>query len=676
MSEDTQKNTWLELATEAYSQAVTYRDNNYSKLWENNIRLFQSKHESGSKYYKESYKFRSKIFRPKPRSAVRSNEAAASAAFFSNQDVVSIEPQNPDDPVQVMSAKMRKELLNYRLTETLPWFRILIGAFQEAQVAGIISSIQDWEYKTKTVTSVVPSLDEVGNQKTNEKGELLYERKTTKVVTKDQPRIRLFPPEQILFSPSADWLDPINSSPYLVLLIPMYVIDIKAKMEDIDQKTGEPKWKKLSDGELKTAIKQVNNSTRQVRSGQKEDPQTKEGTEALGNYDIVWVHQNFVRKDGDEYVYFTLGTQHMLTDPKPMSEMYHHCKNGERPVVMGVSVIEAFKAVPDSYVRLGAPIVKEANEIASSRMDNVKLVLNKRWFARRGAQVDLKSLVRNAAGSVTLMNDPNADVRGIDFNDVTGSSYAEQDRLNVDFDELMGNFSTGSVATNRKLNETVGGMRMLRGASGALTEYLIKTFAETWVEKVLRQLDALEQAYESDMNVLSIAMRKAQAPGDVAKTAMALLEQPVLVKINVGMGATDPIAKVDRLIMAIERLSNIAKAPPPGLKFDEVAKEVFGSLGYKDGERFLSQVNQQDPEKAQMAQVIQALQAEVQRLTAELENKQADRAAKILETRLKETGSTQRNRANIAKDLLLKEIETTRAINARRFNNVLEGRAG
>ena len=34
----------------------------------------------------------------------------------------------------------------------------------------------------------------------------------------------------------------------------------------------------------------------------------------------------------------------------------------------------------------------------------------------------------------------------------------KQDRINLDFDELAGNFSSASVSSNRKMNETVGGM--------------------------------------------------------------------------------------------------------------------------------------------------------------------------------------------------------------------------
>jgi hypothetical protein len=59
------KDPWLKLAQDAYTRSTTYFDNNYRKSWEDNLRMFQSKHPRDSKYMSDSYKFRSRIFRPK-----------------------------------------------------------------------------------------------------------------------------------------------------------------------------------------------------------------------------------------------------------------------------------------------------------------------------------------------------------------------------------------------------------------------------------------------------------------------------------------------------------------------------------------------------------------------------------------------------------------------------------
>ena len=55
------------------------------------------------------------------------------------------------------------------------------------------------------------------------------------------------------FDPAADWTDPINTSPYLIRLVPMYVDDVLERMELEDPKTGAPKWKKYSEAEIREA---------------------------------------------------------------------------------------------------------------------------------------------------------------------------------------------------------------------------------------------------------------------------------------------------------------------------------------------------------------------------------------------------------------------------------------
>jgi hypothetical protein len=174
---------------------------------------------------------------------------------------------------------------------------------------------------------------------------------------------------------------------------------------------------------------------------------------------------------------------------------------------MGIAIIETHKIYPAGYPELGREVQKEINETTNSRQDNVRLVINKRFKVKRGRQVDLKSLVRNVAGSVTLVNEMD-DVEPFEFNDVTGSSFQEQDRLSAEMDELLGNFGNSSVMNNRKLNETVGGMAMMNQGANQLTEYTLRTFTETWTEPVLAQTLELEKAFETDELVMKLVGRR------------------------------------------------------------------------------------------------------------------------------------------------------------------------
>lgn len=604
---------WLALAKGAYDTSTSYVDNNYRKRWEDNLRMFQSKHPSDSKYGSEAYKHRSKLFRPKTRSVVRKNEAAAAAAFFSNVDVVSVTAEEQGNQQQVASAAINKELLNYRLQKTIPWFQTLIGGLQDAQVMGAVCSYQYWKFRQDITVKYAPQQDEFGQMVVDFDGQPVMQEVKVRKIKEDKPCIELIPLENLRIDPGASWIDPINTSPYVIWLIPMYVCDIRAMMDSPDEKTGQPKWKAADEKTIRAATEQNHDSTRQAREGKRED--SKGADKPVTDFEIVWVHLNIIRHGGDDYVFYTLGTEHLLSAPKPLVDVYFH---SERPFVMGTAVIESHKLMPSALTELGEGLQREANEIVNQRLDNVKLVLNKRWKVKRGQNVDIQSLMRNVAGSVTLV-DELEDVNEISWPDITSSSYQEQDRINVDYDELVGNFSTGSVQSNRELNDTVGGMNLIARGADALTEYLIRTFTVTWVEPVLRQLVKLEQKYETDKVILALAADKAQAyqKYGIDEVTDELLNQELTLSVNVGMGATDPVQRMNKLMSGTSAIAKLSQIP--GLNQKEIRAEIWGYLGYQDGKRFTEE--EKNPEVEQLTQQVQQLDAVIQKMTAELENK-------------------------------------------------------
>ena len=593
---------WLKIAADSFTASTNYLDTNWRKGWERNIALFQSKHPAGSKYLSEAYKKRSRLFRPKTKSVVRKNEAAAASAFFANVDVVTVEAENDADPIQDAAAKLMNGVLNYRLNKTVPWFTTLIGAFQEAQVIGFVCSYQYWKFKETPTKKLEPMFDDIGEPLLSAEGAHYHQQIEGTEVETDEPCVELIPAENIRFDPGASWTDVVGTSPYVIRMVPMYVDSVRGMMKAEDTKTGQPKWKKLDDAAIRTAMVTYD-TIRAQRAGKNQDPQQDNNAPIMA-FEIVWCHENFVRLDGEEMVYWTLGTQHLLTDPKPLAEVYF---TGKRPVVIGVAVLEAHRAVPESLVGIGAELQKEANETVNSRRDNVSLVLNKRYIVKRNAQVDVDSLLRNVSGSVTMANDAQGDVREMNWPDVTSSAYQEQDRLNVDFDELTGNFSQGSVQTNRQLNETVGGMRMMGNSANQMTEYLIRTFVETWVEPVLRQLVELEKQYETDEHLAEVIGQKVGVVP--AAQLLQMWDQLNLdVRVNVGMGATDPQAKMAKFTHALQTYSGAMQAVPDADP-EAIRREIFGLAGYKDGSRFFK--DEANPANQRMQQQMQQMQQQL-----------------------------------------------------------------
>ena len=557
---------WITLARTAYEESTDYLQAGIFDRFQRSYALARSKHPAGSKYHTASYAYRSKLFRGKTAAAIRKNEAAAAVALFSTRDAVHIAPENDSDPAQVEAAKAIHDVANYHLGTGPDWFMNCIGAYNEAQTVGVVASKQYWDF------------EEVNGK-----------------VLKDRPKVELIPIENLRLHPSCDWVDPINSSPYVVIATPMFIGDIYERMDAGD-------WKNYTGSQLQgTTTDQDNNVVRQARTGNKqEDPKDQDSFE--DEFSMVWVHENFVRVRGQEYVYFTAGTTLLLSDPIPLDEAYPHCVDGKRPIAFGRTAIEPHNIFVTSLPERVEGAQLAANDIANQRKDNVELAMNKRTFALRKGGVDFHNLMRNAPGSVVLMDHLEA-VKQEDVRDVTASAYQEQNMINADFDEIAGTFSNASVSTNRALNETVGGMNMLQGNSNVLTEYQLRIFVETWVEHIARDLVQMIKFYEDDDVIARITGK--------AITNEMLQQTIVTARVSAGFGATDPQQKIQKLMFGLETLLKIKPEYMRELEGSELAKEIFGALGYNDGKRFLPRMGeegQEDPKVAELMQMVQQLQ--------------------------------------------------------------------
>lgn len=585
------------LARDAYTASTTYWDSSIRKQVEAAIRQFQGVHPVGSKYHSEAYRTRSRLFRPKTRGMVRKAEAVAAEALFATADVIAMKAIDDNNHLQRAGAALLKGLMEYRLDKSIPWFIIACGAYQDSMVAGAVVSYQFWQFDEK-------------------KG-------------LDQPAIQLMPLENFRFDPGASWVDVVNTSPYCIRRVPMYVKDIKSRIRS-------GKWKACSDAELLTAASNSSDTTRQTRERGRTD--STQNPTSITNFTIVWVHQIVMDVDGEDMVWWVLdGSHKLLTEPVPIKQVWRH---GKRPFVMGYSVIETHKVIPDGPVGITRDVQGEINEVANQRIDNVKFAMNKRYFVRRNGQVDLRSITRNVPGSATLMNDTEKDVKVVETNDVTGSAYQEQDRLNVDFDEVAGTFSPASVQSNRSLHETVGGMQLLNVNTNQVGAYQLRTFCETWAEPVLRQIALLEAHYETDEVLLKMAGTSADLQQyGITEVTDDLMEQEFSLRIDVGLGATNPQEQVNNFLKAMSSLKELLSdgvLEKYGLQVGEIIKELFGKLGYRDGKRFFDPAKDPALTAAQntIAELQQALaqkvspelvQAQVRKLDAEIERLGAQR---------------------------------------------------
>jgi hypothetical protein len=604
---------WVQRARSSYHSSQTWFDTSVRRRMEDNMRLFNSDHPRGSRYREQAYAKRSQLFRPKTRSGVRKIEAATSAAFFATQDAVSCSPPNPNDKKQRKAAEVQKELLNYRLDQDIPWYITCIGAMQDAAKQGVVISKQDWNYREVDDAYNEDVIDELSGETMSTR--TVYER--NKVA--DHPDIRLRPVENIRFSPAADWRNPLQTSPYLIDMEPWFVGDVIEYAKQGPQGKYGVAFRKLSIEEIRSALKQSYDPVRQAREGQRED-RYEEAASDIPENDIVWVHHNYIRIDGTDWYYATLGTEIMLSEePVPASET---TPLKERPYVLGMATIETHKTYPAGLVELGRPIQEEINDLTNLRIDNIRHIISPRYFIKRGTSIDVRSLMRNIAGGVTAMEDPQNDVNIRQIADTTSSSFQEQDRLAIEFDELVGTFNQSSVAANHNITERVGNTQMLGEAANQVTEMTIRILGETWVEKVLQQVMELIRNLESDEIVLAIV---GQRMGVSPEVVFRMLDMPVKVKVNVGFGATNPQLRLQKVSMAFRTLKEIDESLVREVDKAELVTEVLGAVGYKSVERFFPTLaaddSKVDPEVKQLRSENEKLKQMIESGRAEMEAK-------------------------------------------------------
>mgnify|MGYP001373340340 CR=1 FL=1 len=158
------------------------------------------------------------------------------------------------------------------------------------------------------------------------------------------------------------------------------------------------------------------------------------------------------------------------------------------------------------------------------------------------------------------------------------------------------------------------------------------------MKPLLEQLVRLEQAYESDEVVLALAgQRGAIWRFGLQQVTPILLQQELNVKVNVGLSATDPVSRVQRLTMGIE--AAVALGGPMAqqlLKLEELIPEIFNAVVYPDGKRFFNNMETgEDPRIVLLQQQLQQLQQQIETKSIE-ENARNERMTRLQEMKSQE----------------------------------------
>ena len=577
----------LSMAQRCYDVSENYFNASHRTRIMDAMARYRSQHPRGSKYWTDAFSKRSRIFRPKTRTVVRTREASAALAMFSNSSVVQIQAENASDLMAARDARMQEMLLNELLMNDRRWYQFVVGAVQDCDRQGFVIARTEWEYRE--ATRYWDGVDHEGKPI----------KVADRVATRDGLHLTLVPIENMRFSPSADWTDVIGTSPYLIDMRVMYVGEI---MEQMKNAKARLPYRKLTAPEIMAGSRsEVWDPIRMQREGNKLDRYARNG--APNEYTPVWVHRNIMKIDGDDYVFDTVGTSVMLSDVVPLSEVD---PRGYRPYVAGYANVESHNPYPDGAVTLMSQLQDEINETANLRSDASKMATAGRMFVARSAGVDLHALARFTPGIAVELDDI-ANVKWDRAPAPPATAFEENNLLNTEVDGLLGVFNQQSVAANRQLNQTVGGMEMLADTGSQLTEYDLHTLAKTFYTDVLRQSLDLVKIYLTDRKMAAMIGAKAAMSERQFWTS---LQTPTKVTLNVGFGATNPMKRLSRLTTGLGVLGKFFPYLMMLSNQSEIASEVFGACGYPDATRFfpfLDPSSMQDPKYSTLIQQLEQM---------------------------------------------------------------------
>lgn len=600
---------FLKLVREAEDQSSLYQAQINRTAWSQSNRAFHNEHYVGSKYTKPEWRGRSRLFVPKTRAAVRKDMAAVGASLFNNIDAINCLAGNDGDPIQRASAALMEELVNYRTDRSsgknaIPWFLVSMGARQDAVIEGVCASKQSWKQEWAKIASGTHFMPNKETGVYEERERIQYK------LDIDRPNIQLIPPENYLIDPSADWTNPAQDSSFFIIKWPMQLEEVQAK-----QDAPVNPWKQISAEILKTTVESTRFDSSAIRRAREMGFDRFDETQTGQTFQIVWVYETFMRVDGEDWTFYSVGDKCYLTDPKPTREVYPE-QFGERPLALGYGALESHRIYPMSPVESWQPLQIETNDIRNLALDATKQNVMPISKVRRGRQIDLDQVRRRSSGSSIIVTDPT---------DVTwetppqlGQAPVEMGReLGLEFDDLAGQQNYGTVESNNALGKTLGGLKLAAGSANAVQEFDIRLWIETWACVALAQIVRLEQYYESDAKVLGLCGHKAQLlqKYGVDKITNELLEADITIRVSVGLGAGDPqqrLAKFESAANIVSPLLAQTKEFQSGqveLNWEALCEEVFGAAGYRDGGARFFKDNGQPAQNPIQSLKIQELQS-------------------------------------------------------------------
>lgn len=255
-----------------------------------------------------------------------------------------------------------------------------------------------------------------------------------------------------------------------------------------------------------------------------------------------------------------------------------------------------------SAVELIADLQEEVNTHRNQRVDNLSLILNRMWKVRRDADIDESELVSRPHGIIHV--DSPDDVTEFAMNDVTSSSYMEEQVIKQDMENTLGVPAVVRGVDSAR-RETATEVVTKTSNAGVRFDVKIMLFESMFFKRVVKLMDLNNQQFIDTERAIRIV-----GPDGFEEWRMVTPEEIVgEFDYRPAGPAIDPAANKEvrrQQLMAAYQL--FAGIPNPRIDIDRLAVEIIKSFDLPNGESFIKSEQQLAQEMMQQQMLMQQMQ--------------------------------------------------------------------
>lgn len=564
----------LQLVRDFESSNRKYLEANVYDRWRRNEHMYRLEHENTTLTNDPRYKHRSKLYIPKTRNAIRRILASIIGTYFSNPDVINLNSRRTGDQRLIDASQLLMAAVNYRLTHTVKFFTIAMFAILDVLKygRGVVTMGWDFEEEEYTRTELVEVEDENGEIQLEEQ-EMTYRR-----ILKDEPNMRHVKIWNIYLSPSANPIDPINTSPVLIEKMPIFLHEVKDKIKSKEWK----KPKGISDDEDWGEFVWKPSQFEMEEYGEPDIARDEDSPSWM----MIEVWKCFVKFGGKDWYFISLKGNHALTDLEEVEEKFP-CRG--RPYIMGGSEPDTGKVWWQGIAELTESLQREINAIRNQRRDNVTLALNKKILIRNTAGIDVNSLLYSRPGAPITGDDiSDLSIRELVYQDVTSSSFKESQETERWYEETSGITPYNMGVQRPGMNQTATGVSILSEEANTIISMIIRILNETFMIPTLQMVVQFEQLFETEEVLRQVAQDKG-IDFDMVWTREAI-ENQYDIEVNAGVGSTSREARFRSLGMIIDRAMAInAQYAAPVMNVIELVRDALPLAGHMNPDKYINE---------------------------------------------------------------------------------------